>query len=341
MGPKKSWWFIDNDSSYGWVEGSFQQETVQLFVRWLEALSNFPCVASDKFGLFGWSAGAYAVTEIMAAGGPYLSGVGLGAVHGHGQLDPDGLPPKYKEIAPVKFEAYIERMQMMSCIPWIEATHGITDTESKWSDAQAIFEALTQAQEGWGQSEVSVRALEPEEQDVRPNAKKNKAHHTYFNASFLRKEFFVALFGGETPDQAAFMNRKKPEKTVDYTEVKPVSKLATASVKPVSKLATTGVAARNGAAKQPTLMSILRAMMNDSEEDESDEGWQKPKLATGGANTKRAIPNKVPVAGDSKAGWLKRLAEGPKTERTILNEEPMYGTVVEWKKDKGWVKPDE
>jgi hypothetical protein len=45
-------------------------------------------VNPKRIGLFGWSAGAYAVTELLAEGCIPLSGVGLGAVHGHGQNDP-------------------------------------------------------------------------------------------------------------------------------------------------------------------------------------------------------------------------------------------------------------
>eukprot|EP00959_Pyramimonas_sp_CCMP1952_P391419 8202970-Pyramimonas_sp.AAC.1 len=46
---------------------------------------------------------------------------------------------------------------------------------------------------------VHVRELEPDQQDCKPSKKKNRDHHNYFQASFYRREFLVALLGGPKP----------------------------------------------------------------------------------------------------------------------------------------------
>jgi len=325
--PENYWWFIDNDSDYGWVKGAFSSETVQLYCKWLDALSMFPRVATTRIGLFGWSAGAYAVTEILAAGCIPLSGVGLGGVHGHGQSNLEGLPPQFASIARPKFDAYLKRLKEMSGVPWIEATHGITDTESKWADAQAIFEALTEAQQAGLNPEVSVRALEPEEQDVRPKSKKNKTHHNYFNASFVRAEFFVALFGGELPDHKAFLNREKPEQTWDRApKKKPKTEVTPASA--ASWAGTTASAASWAGTTErwsdpstlddvPSYMDVMWAIMSSS----GDGGW-----------------NGSSATSASTGAWQ---SKGSNKTRRVLQEDPITGIVSEWKGTYGWVKPDE
>jgi hypothetical protein len=213
--PKKMWWFIDSETEWGWIQGNFQQPVVQLYCRWLESLTSLPGVNPKRIGLFGWSAGAYAVTELLAEGCIPLSGVGLGAVHGHGQNDPAGLRSDLQGPAVEKFEAYLERLMAHAGVPWISATHGNTDQESKFADAQEIFRVLTEVQECLGLPAVTVRELEPEEQDVKPKAKKNRTHHNYFNTSFLRKEFFIALFGGPAP-KLELKRKREAEEEEDH-----------------------------------------------------------------------------------------------------------------------------
>jgi hypothetical protein len=211
------WWFIDDESEYGWIKGKFRDDIVELYCRWLASVIDLPGVDTERVGLFGWSAGAYAVTEVLAHGCIPVSGVGLGAVHGHGQMDQEELPAAMGKQALTKFEAYLERLQNCGGVPWLEATHGNSDKESKFMDALEVFRVLSERQEFWGQPIVSMRELDAEEQDVKPKAKKNRSHHNYFNASFLRKEFLIALFGGEQPEPGK--QKEKPEQDDEEEEV--------------------------------------------------------------------------------------------------------------------------
>lgn len=207
--PNKLWWFIDDDSDWGWVKGDVRTALVRVYCEWLAALAELSHVNADRIGLFGWSAGAYAVTEIIGHGCIPLTGVGLGGVHGHGQRDVEGLADIRKAGTIEKFHAYLERLGNHGGVPWIEATHAPEDKESRWVDAQDIFQVLNERQAALGLPPVSVREVEPEQQDVKPNSKRNRQHHNYFQASFFREEFFIALLGGEQPDPDAEVLKKK------------------------------------------------------------------------------------------------------------------------------------
>mmetsp|Transcript_107402 Transcript_107402/g.310397 ORF Transcript_107402/g.310397 Transcript_107402/m.310397 type:complete len:526 (+) Transcript_107402:111-1688(+) len=202
--PKGGWWFINSCSRLGWIRGSFQKHLVDRYVAWLESVARRPGVDPNRVGLFGFSAGAYAVAEMLAAGvGITLSGVGLGAVHGHGQWDLsdlDAAPAACVRSAPLKFETFLQRVRGHQGCRWIEATHGCTDKESKWADAQKIFEAMNGRQAQLGLPQLSVRRLEPEQQDCVPSKKRNRTHHSYFGVAFVRTDFLRALLGGEPPE---------------------------------------------------------------------------------------------------------------------------------------------
>ncbi|CAK0872772.1 unnamed protein product [Prorocentrum cordatum] len=198
--PWGMWWFIDNatggSGGYGWVDGEFQDEW-QLHTRCLRHRGGF--VDHRRVGLFGFSAGAYAVVELLSHGCIALSGVGIAGVHGHGQHDVSDLPPDKAPGAQQKFAAFLGRVRAHSGAPWIEVTHGTTDQISKWSEAKEIISCLAQRQEELGMPAVHVRELEPDQQDCKPSKKKNRDHHNYFQASFYRREFLVALLGGPKP----------------------------------------------------------------------------------------------------------------------------------------------
>jgi len=200
--PKKKWWFIDNDSSWGWVQGEFIPELCDLYCNWLCDMSRHVDIDSGRVGLFGFSAGAYACVEVLAAAGRrsiFFRGVGLGGVHGHGQSDIENLPAKCSDSAVSKWNEFILRLRNHPGADWIQVTHGKTDQQSRWKEASAISLALDDRQLALGHSSVSIRVLNPEEQDITPGKKKNKAHHSYFNVAFQRREFLVNLFGGSAP----------------------------------------------------------------------------------------------------------------------------------------------
>ena len=154
----------------------------------------------SRIGLFGFSAGAYAVVEMFSHGCIPLSGIGLGGAHGHGQRDLAGVPVEKAHSAVMKFELILQRLKKHS---GIEATHGTTDQESKFTDAQEIIQCINEQQVLVGRPKVSVRELAPEDQDIKAGEWGNKTHHSYFKAAFYRTEFLVALLGGPSPAQPA------------------------------------------------------------------------------------------------------------------------------------------
>lgn len=199
--PKKSWWFINNSMPYGWMEGDFQRPLAKRYCRWLEELAGRKGIDGKRVGIFGFSAGAYATAEVLAQGcGVALSGIGLGGVHGHGQWDLSDLPAEVTQGAQRKFEGFLERLREHQGAPWIEAIHGVTDKESRWEDASRIIQAIDTRQGQLGLPRVSVRKLKPEEQDQKPNRKRNRTHHNYFRAAFLRKDFLAGLLAGEAQE---------------------------------------------------------------------------------------------------------------------------------------------
>lgn len=202
--PNNTWWFINDKSDYGWAKGALRPDLVELFGSWMEALATSPGVDSQRVGMFGFSAGAYAAAELLAQpAGARLAGVGLGGVHGHGQCDLSQLPLVYRQGAASKFEAFLDRLRSHRGAPWIEATHCPTDQACSWKDASEIVKALDAGQERLGLPPVSFRDLAPDQHDSAPSKKRNRAHHNYFRASFLREDFLVALLGGPVPPPGA------------------------------------------------------------------------------------------------------------------------------------------
>jgi hypothetical protein len=202
--PPTMWWFIENDGQFGWIEGEFKPDVVARFSCWLAFLAGLPVVDKRRIGLFGFSAGAYAVVEMFSHLGCIpLSGIGLGGVHGHGQRDLESVPEDKAQSAVMKFEAFLQRIKEHRGVPWIEATHGTTDKESSFTDAQEIIQCINEQQVLVGRPKVSVRELAPEDQDIKAGEWGNKTHHSYFKAAFYRTEFLVALLGGPSPAQPA------------------------------------------------------------------------------------------------------------------------------------------
>jgi poly(3-hydroxybutyrate) depolymerase len=76
------WWTI----SPRWGDGDFQPDIATRLVSWIKYLANFPGIDCNKVSLLGFSAGAYAATELLACRREVrFDCVVLGGVHGHGQ----------------------------------------------------------------------------------------------------------------------------------------------------------------------------------------------------------------------------------------------------------------
>jgi len=196
----KWWWFVDDSSDGGWVKGRLDPGMVNETVEWMQSLMEDESVDQDRTGLFGFSAGGYAALEILATGKILFSGFAVGGVHGHGQCNLDDLPVKWRNYPREKFKAFLDRIGQHEGAMWMEATHSVTDQQSKWEDASRILGALDARQKDLGMAGIQLRIVGIEEQDRAPGNKRNKTHHDYFKAAFMRREFFVALFGGDAPE---------------------------------------------------------------------------------------------------------------------------------------------
>jgi len=76
--PEDAWWFVDDNSHWGWLSGEFRPELVRLFDTWMADLASRPGINRNRVGLFGFSAGAYAVAELFAYTRIKFSGIGFG-----------------------------------------------------------------------------------------------------------------------------------------------------------------------------------------------------------------------------------------------------------------------
>ena len=135
----------------------------------------------------------------------------MGGVHGHAQSDLFEIPVKRQDEVIERFRLYLDRLRDHYGVPWIEATHSKTDTMSRWKEADMILGTLSERQVELGLSQVSIRLIDQDSHDSPPGGKKNRQHHDYFKAAFMRSEFLIALFGGEAP----FSEKKELDTVMD------------------------------------------------------------------------------------------------------------------------------
>eukprot|EP00927_Polykrikos_kofoidii_P082794 TRINITY_DN8325_c1_g1_i2.p1 TRINITY_DN8325_c1_g1~~TRINITY_DN8325_c1_g1_i2.p1 ORF type:complete len:535 (-),score=58.81 TRINITY_DN8325_c1_g1_i2:199-1803(-) len=202
--PAKHWWFINDASHWGWVQGSISRCMVQGFNAWMEEHIHHPRINRHRVCLFGFSAGAYAVTEILARHDttprhPFL-GIGVGGVHGHGSCNLEAVPEKRRGLATEAFRAYLDRLRCHRGAKEIVAVHALTDKSCSWMDAKELIATISDGQEALGLPKVDIQLLGPDQLDGKPSAKRNANHHCYFKAAFLRREFFQQLLGSATQE---------------------------------------------------------------------------------------------------------------------------------------------
>ena len=196
--PKGLWWFIDDTSKYGWIQGSVCHNVVQLYEQWICSLADRKEIDSGRVGIFGHSAGAYAALEVLMASKMSFSGVGLSGVHGHGQWDCREIPEHLHQEAQSKFSDFLGRVTEHPGAGFIHATHAVMDQHCSWKDATLIWDALDVGQRHHRGEKVITRPLiSPEDLDVVPTKRRNKMWHDYFNKAFCRSEFLRRLLGGK------------------------------------------------------------------------------------------------------------------------------------------------
>ena len=85
--PANMWWFIRGGGPYDWANGEYIPNVTEMYKHWIKALISGPGVDSNRVAILGFSAGAYAVTELLAQNLDYrIRGAGIAGVHGHGPL---------------------------------------------------------------------------------------------------------------------------------------------------------------------------------------------------------------------------------------------------------------
>ena len=81
---QQKWWFISDAQSWVYLDGEFDEAEVRRIASWINGLSDTPGINKLMVSLIGFSAGAYAATEILASGKVDIYSFIVGAVHGHG-----------------------------------------------------------------------------------------------------------------------------------------------------------------------------------------------------------------------------------------------------------------
>jgi dienelactone hydrolase len=177
---KDTWWFLDGGGAFGWVEGAFMDQAVIDFLAWLEYLSQDPRIDEEWISLLGFSAGAYAVVELLAKNRQLrFRGAVLGGIHGHGQPDMKNIPTNRKlseHAVREKWEQFLWRLGGLQIQPVkVLPVHNTEDNMSPWEHAQELYAALAKACPISGGVEIL---------DV-PASRKHSTHD-YFDRTFTR-----------------------------------------------------------------------------------------------------------------------------------------------------------
>jgi dienelactone hydrolase len=186
-------WFLDNDQEYGWVDGEFTPKVVDAFLSWLDHLAKDPSIDEQRVSLLGFSAGAYAVVELLAQNRTLsFRGAIVGGVHGHGQPDMVGIEeerhPKCQADVLRKWDEFLQRLRCLrKQTKRFFAVHNAHDRQSPWGHAKQLYATLLAS---WtGHSVVVV-------------LDQRRSTHSYFHHTF-RKSFLLHLLRDEVPLKCA------------------------------------------------------------------------------------------------------------------------------------------
>jgi hypothetical protein len=145
--PTGSWWFLDSGTEWGWLDGAFEVEVVDAFLEWLEHLTKDQSIDYQWVSLLGFSAGSYAVLELLARNRSLqFQGVVVGGVHGHGQpdmLNLNGEHGQHESDVLRKWRDFLERLDGISMPPKVLiAVHSKSDLLSPWKHADLLYTSL-------------------------------------------------------------------------------------------------------------------------------------------------------------------------------------------------------
>mmetsp|Transcript_25666 Transcript_25666/g.40594 ORF Transcript_25666/g.40594 Transcript_25666/m.40594 type:complete len:495 (+) Transcript_25666:100-1584(+) len=197
---KGRWWFIDTEKEpAGFIEGNYMPDLVETFVEWIRSLAGDASIDRDWISILGYSAGAYAVTEVVNANRDIHFAVALvGGVHGHSQSDFIDVPEKLQnDNVRIKWKAYLERIASHTHPPReFLVVHHPEDEMCPWRYSEELCRAFDTRRRELGASPMQVDLI-----INMPKSKKNKSNHGYHDKAILRPTFFAKLFPrGEAKD---------------------------------------------------------------------------------------------------------------------------------------------
>lgn len=192
------WWVLSSNGGWGYLDGELLDTEVRLYASWIKALGDDPSIDSDWITVVGYSAGAYAASEIFACGMVSLRSVVLGGIHGHGQPDLEGVDGKRVNRGNSiigKWRSYIDRMSSHSgAVGGIFGAHHRGDTVCPWKHAVSIFHAMEKRQLELGLPRVHL--MEVSEEDKHEHHTKRKAKkggHNYIDQTVLRADLLEQI----------------------------------------------------------------------------------------------------------------------------------------------------
>ena len=147
----RKWWFISDAGEWGWLDGSFDRIETETVADWINHMANLPGIDRNRISIIGFSAGAYAATEILACSRVRLHCLFVGGVHGHGQPDLEGVQGKKRlkggEAIMAKWNAYLSRLKSHGGVAHeIGFFHSRTDTLCPIRYAEEIAAAVQDRQ---------------------------------------------------------------------------------------------------------------------------------------------------------------------------------------------------
>lgn len=231
---KGAWWVLNRGGSFGYVDGDLQRDVTMSMCSWMRFLCREAGreggVDSERPRALGFSAGAYALTEILAhsAPQPFIWCLALAGLHGHGQPDLKGLERHCKrecahEVMD-KFEAYLERLRRHPGVPGgMSCLHHPEDNVCPWRYAKKIARVLDARQVQVGCSAVEVEELWDLDEVSKASAKAAKWQrengkqeapnmHNYQDTAFFRAPFlqrFLRTVDADSGDKHSSAQRQR------------------------------------------------------------------------------------------------------------------------------------
>lgn len=209
-----TWWVLDDGREpWGFCDGKLLEVELQSLTQWMRSLARQPGIDPSFLSAFGFSAGAYALTELICVRHgplPQLSGLATAGLHGHGQPDLDGIDGakrlKYGADIVTKWDQYINRVHMHDDSPEMMLNvHNLEDALCPWQYTQLIIDALDVRRHQLGRSPVRREFVHV------ARTRKQKTGHNYEEMAF--NEVVDRLVSACS--SASRVPRHRPQRAID------------------------------------------------------------------------------------------------------------------------------